>query len=71
MVQVRSPLSSSMMRMRLTRGLQLLATDGALFGLLVRTSTEQFRLSYIHAWFPPLAISPSLPLSSPAVLLER
>ncbi|GAA5896354.1 hypothetical protein JCM8208_001855 [Rhodotorula glutinis] len=49
---------------------QLLATDGALFGLLVRTSTEQFRLSYIHAWFPPLAIMSVVPVAIAAATVE-
>ncbi|KPV75736.1 uncharacterized protein RHOBADRAFT_52767 [Rhodotorula graminis WP1] len=49
---------------------QLLATDGALFGLLVRTSTEQFRLSYIHAWLPPLAIMSVVPVAIAAATVE-
>ncbi|GAA5837659.1 hypothetical protein JCM9279_006826 [Rhodotorula babjevae] len=49
---------------------QLLATDGALFGLLVRTSTDEFRLSYIHAWFTPLAIMSVVPVAIAAATVE-
>ncbi|BGP45898.1 hypothetical protein JCM10450v2_001733 [Rhodotorula kratochvilovae] len=49
---------------------QLLATDGALAGLAVRTTTEQFRLSEIHAYFVPLAIMSIVPVAIAASTVE-
>ncbi|GAA6047601.1 hypothetical protein JCM3770_001584 [Rhodotorula araucariae] len=50
--------------------LQLLATDGALAGLAVRSSTENFRLSAIHAYFAPLAIMSIVPVVIAASTVE-
>ncbi|TNY23671.1 hypothetical protein DMC30DRAFT_296476 [Rhodotorula diobovata] len=49
---------------------QLLATDGALAGLAVRTTKEHFRLSAIHAYFVPLAIMSVVPVAIAACTVE-
>lgn len=51
-------------------GSQLLATDGALAGLAVRTTKEHFRLSAIHAYFVPLAIMSVVPVAIAACTVE-
>lgn len=49
---------------------QLVATDGAAFGLMNRLFQDDFRLSQFHYYFIPLAIMSCMPLALAACLCD-